>query len=104
MICLGTASEHVMYNTETKCVIDYDPHIKADDKKYVYIGYAWFNESGKWDDTEIPLAFYITNRDDIIVKDPCWNWIKKERTDEQQQWIEDNWDAIENAWDEKYHH
>lgn len=100
MICLGAASEHTLYDPETKRVIDeYIPDISR--YGYVYVGYAWFNTSGEWDDTEIPVAFQITKKGEVVVKDPCWNWIKKERTSEQQQWIEDNWEAIEEAWNNK---
>lgn len=97
---LGSASEHVVYDPATKNVID--EYIR-DIKKfgYVYAGYAWFNESGKWDDTEVPVAFIVDKKGDYLIKDPCWNWIKKERTAEQQQWIEDNWDAIVDCWDKE---
>ena len=94
---LGNSSEHAIYDPENKIVIDeYIRDIYQ--RGYVYIGYAWFNESGKWDGTEVPVAFFITKKKDYLVKDPCWNWIKKKRTAEQQQWIEDNWDAIVYCW------
>ena len=52
---LGSASEHIVYDPATKNVIDeYIRDIKR--FGYVYAGYAWFNESEKWDDTEIPVT------------------------------------------------
>lgn len=96
--CIGLSSEHTIYDPKNKCIID--DYITNDDMKkrgYVYVGYAWFNTSGEWDKTEIPVTFQVSNKGDFVVKDPCWNWIKRERTAEQQQWIEDNWEQIEEA-------
>lgn len=96
---LDNSSEHTIYDPTNKVTID-DYISDIYKKGYVYVGYAWFNESGKWDGTEVPVAFIIGPKNKhYLTVDPCWNWIKKERTAEQQQWIEDNWDAIVDCWD-----
>ena len=98
MKCFGFASEHAVYDPKNKEVIDdYIRDVKS--MGYVYIGYAWFNESGEHDGTEIPIAVICNNKGNDLTQDPCWNWIKKQRTKEQQQWIEDNWDAIVDCWE-----
>ena len=99
MKCLGFASEHAIYDPKNKEVIDdYVRDVKS--MGYVYIGYAWFNESGEHDGTEVPVTFICDNKKvNDLTQDTCWNWIKKQRTKEQQQWIEDNWDAIVDCWE-----
>lgn len=60
-----------------------DEHIQFNGKFY---GYAWFtNEEG----IEIPVAYRV-GRKNTLVTETVWKWIKKDRTKEQQSWIEAN--------------
>ena len=67
-----------------KYITTADEHIKGADGKYY--GYAWFiTETGEW----IVVAFKVGKKN-TLVAEPVWKWIKRDRTAEQQRFIEDN--------------
>lgn len=78
-------------------------HISERPKRYddrtehQYCTYAWIEtdevETNK--DNKIPIAvkdskYMYSKRTQFVFEEPIWDWIEEERTEEQQKWIEQN--------------
>lgn len=78
---------------------DYVNGKKVDNGQYsVYCTYAWI-ETDEIDTEKFPIAVMdykpkYSKRTNFIFSEPLWNFMKDERTKEQQQFIDKNFDKI----------
>ena len=88
-------------NNETPDYIrwDYVNGKKVDNGQYsIYCTYAWIS-TDEIDTEDFPIAVMdykpsYSKRTNFIFSEPIWNFIKDERTKEQQQFIDKNFDKL----------